>query len=104
MRAICCLWAILFLVLPHLCHAQEAAAPSVGIPEAKIAALRQDLAEAGEASSSAGKRRGYKNVVRDGEDLLEGAPEAPNRWQVLGIMLDGHKRLLGMENHSREAG
>ena len=98
MRAICRLWVLLFLVLPHICHAQEAAAPAAGIPESRIAALRQDLAEAGGASSSAGKRRGFKNVVRDAKGLLAGAPAAPNRWQVMGIMLDGHKRLLGMEN------
>jgi len=93
-----CVWLILFLVWPHLCNAQETAAPPVGIPEARIAALQKDLAEAGEATSSAGKRRGYKNIVRDGEALLEGTPAAPNRWQVLGIMLDSRKRLFGMEN------
>ena len=100
-----CVWLILFLVWPHLCHGQEAAAPSAGIPEATIAALQKDLAEAGTATTSAGKRRGYKNIVRDGEALLEGAPAALNRWQVLGIMLDSRKRLFGMENSApnREA-
>ena len=93
-----CVWVILFLVWPHLCHAQEPAAPPAGIPEARIAALQKDLAEAGTATTSAGKRRAYKNIVRDGEALLEGAPAAPNRWQVLGIMLDSRKRLFGMEN------
>ena len=93
-----CVWVILFLVWPHLCHAQEAAAPPAGISEARIAALQKDLAEAGEATSSAGKRRAYKNIVRDGEALLEGAPAAPKRWQVLAIMLNGQKRLFGMEN------
>ncbi|MFZ9937330.1 MAG: hypothetical protein ACO3JG_09770 [Luteolibacter sp.] len=80
------------------CSAAEPAAPPSGISENQIASLRQDLAEAGEATSSAGKRRGYKNVVRDGRDLLDGTPAAPNRWLVMGIMLDGQKRLLGMEN------
>jgi hypothetical protein len=100
-----CVCLALFLVWPHLCHAQEAAAPPAGIPEARITALQKDLAEAGTATSSAGKRRGYKNIVRDGEDLMESAPAAPNRWQVLGIMLDSRKRLLGMENSdsNREA-
>ena len=93
-----CVWLILFLACPLLCHAQEPAAPPVGIPEATIAALQKDLAEAGTATTSAGKRRAYKNIVRDGEALLEGAPAALNRWQVLGIMLDGRKRLFGMEN------
>jgi hypothetical protein len=93
-----CVWLILFLACPLLCHAQEPAAPPAGIPEATIAALQKDLAEAGTATTSAGKRRAYKNIVRDGEALLEGAPAALNRWQVLGIMLDGRKRLFGMEN------
>jgi hypothetical protein len=93
-----CACLALFLVWPLLCHAQEPAAPPAGIPEATIAALQKDLAEAGEATTSAGKRRAYKNIVRDGEALLEGTPAAPNRWQVLGIMLDSRKRLFGMEN------
>ena len=100
-----CACLALFLVWPLLCHAQEPAAPPAGIPEATIAALQKDLAEAGAATTSAGKRRGYKNIVRDGEALLEGTPAAPNRWQVLGIMLDSRKRLFGMENSApnREA-
>jgi hypothetical protein len=93
-----CACLALFLVWPLLCHAQEPSAPPAGIPEATIAALQKDLAEAGEATTSAGKRRAYKNIVRDGEALLEGTPAAPNRWQVLGIMLDSRKRLFGMEN------
>jgi hypothetical protein len=93
-----CACLALFLVWPLLCHAQEPAVPPAGIPEATIAALQKDLAEAGTATTSAGKRRAYKNIVRDGEALLEGAPAALNRWQVLGIMLDSRKRLFGMEN------
>ena len=80
------------------CSAADPAALPPAIPENQIASLRQDLAEAGVATSSAGKRRGYKNVVREGRDLLGGTPAAPNRWLVMGIMLDGQKRLLGMEN------
>jgi hypothetical protein len=99
-----CVWLILFLACPLLCHAQEPAAPPAGIPEATIAALQKDLAEAGTATTSAGKRRAYKNIVRDGEALLEGAPAALNRWQVLGIMLDGRKRLFGMENTAPNRG
>ncbi len=100
-----CACLALFFVWPLLCHAQEPAAPPAGIPEATIAALQKDLAEAGTATTSAGKRRAYKNIVRDGEALLEGAPAALNRWQVLGIMLDSRKRLFGMENSApnREA-
>ena len=62
-----CACLALFLVWPLLCHGQEAAAPPAGIPEATIAALQKDLAEAGTATTSAGKRRAYKNIARDGE-------------------------------------
>jgi len=95
----------LLLAWPHPCSAAEPVASTSGIPESEIAALRKELTEAGKVTSSAGKRRAFKNVVRDGKDLLAGAPAAPNRWQVMGIMLDGHKRLLGMENSApnREA-
>lgn len=100
-----CACLALVLAWPLLGHAQEPAAPPPGIPEARIEALQKDLAAAGTASSSAGKRRGYKNVVREGEALMEAAPAAPNRWQVLGIILDSRKRLFSIENSApnREA-
>ncbi|MCP4842011.1 MAG: hypothetical protein GY887_09800, partial [Halieaceae bacterium] len=81
--------------------AREPAASAVGIPEHAITELQKDLAEAGRESSSTRKRRTYKNVVRDGEDLLEASPEAPNRWHVLEIIFQGQKRLLGLENSER---
>ncbi|NIP93196.1 MAG: hypothetical protein GWO24_06970, partial [Akkermansiaceae bacterium] len=54
--------------------AEGPARAAPGIPEKKIAALQKELAEAGAVSSSIRKRRAYKNVVRDGEDLLEDSP------------------------------
>ena len=100
-----CVCLALLLAWSHTCPAQEPAATPSGIPESALAALQKDLAEAGTATSSAGKRRAYKNVSRDGEKLLEAAPAAPNRWQVLGIMFDSRKLLFGMENSdsNREA-
>lgn len=67
--------------------------------------MQKELAEAGEASSAVRQRRAYKNIVRDGEDLLEGSPAAPNRWRVLAIMFEGQKQLLGLDNSTanREA-
>jgi len=87
------------------CVAQQTTTSPSGIPESAIATLQNDLAEAGTASSSVRKRRAYKNVFRDGENLLEATPAAPNRWQVLGIMFDSRKYLFGMENSdsNREA-
>jgi len=96
-----CVCLVLFLVLPHPCPAQEPAAPSPGIPVSKITALQKELAEAGEASSSLRKRRAYKNVARNGEDLIEDSPAAPNRFRVLGIVFQARKRLIGLDNSDR---
>ena len=52
----------------------------------------------GGASSSTRQRRNYKSVVRDGEELLDNSPAAPNRWRVLEIVFQSQKRLLGLEN------
>ncbi len=93
-----CACLAFLLAWSHACPAAEPAATPPGIPERAIAALQNDFAEAGTARSSAGKRRAYKNVFRDGEKLLEATPAAPNRWQVLGIMFDSRKYLFGMEN------
>ncbi len=83
-------------------NSQEAARD---ISESAVAALQNDLDEAGTAKSSARQRRAYKNIVRDGETLLEATPKAPNRWRVLGIMFDSRKSLFGMDNSdsNREA-
>lgn len=96
-----CACLILFLVLPHPCPAQEPAAPSPGIPETKITALKKELAEADGATSSLRKLRAYKNVARDGEDLLEDSPAAPNRFRVLEIVFQARKRLIGLDNSDR---
>ena len=96
-----CVCLTLFLVLPHPCPAQEAAAPPPGISENKIAVIQKELAEAGEATSSARKRRAYKSVARDGEDLLEASPAAPNRFRVLEIVFQAQKRLIGLDNSDR---
>ena len=96
-----CACLILFLVLPHPCPAQEPAAPSPGIPETKITALKKELAEADGATSSLRKLRAYKNVARDGEDLLEDSSAAPNRFRVLEIVFQARKRLIGLDNSDR---
>ena len=96
-----CACLVLFLVLPHPCPAQEPAAPSPGISETKIAVIQKELAEAGKATSSLRKLRAYKNVARDGEDLLEDSPAAPNRFRVLEIVFQARKRLIGLDNSDR---
>jgi hypothetical protein len=96
-----CACLAFLLTWSHACPAADPAAPPSGIPERAITALQNDMAEAGKARSSAGKRRAYKNVFRDGEKLLEATPAAPNQWKVLGIMFDSRKLLFGTDNSDR---
>ncbi|HJM62494.1 MAG TPA: hypothetical protein QGF50_02170 [Roseibacillus sp.] len=75
-----------------------AGAPSEVITEKEIGVLQKSLVEAGGVSSSTRQRRAYKSVVRDGEELLDNSPAAPNWWRVLEIVFQSQKRLLGLEN------
>ncbi|NNM29785.1 MAG: hypothetical protein HKO57_09690 [Akkermansiaceae bacterium] len=97
-RAPACLLALAASLVGLSAAAQEPAAPAAAVPANEIAALQQELAGAGGTSSSTRQRRAYKSVVRDGEELLEGSPAAPNRWRVLEIVFQSQKRLLGLEN------
>ncbi|MGY8647704.1 MAG: hypothetical protein ACKVLL_10145 [Verrucomicrobiales bacterium] len=67
----------------------------------EIVALQKELIDAGGASSSTRKRRAYKNVVRDGEGLLEKSPAEARRFRVLEIVFQSQKRLLVLENSDR---
>lgn len=96
---IACLTVLLTFCLP--CVAQQPATSPSALTEARIDALQKELADAGAATSSVRKRRAYKNVARDGEDLLESSPADPNRWRVLGIIFQARKRLLGLDNSDR---
>jgi hypothetical protein len=69
------------------------------IPEQEISSLRKELASpGGHRDSPIRLRRTYKNVARKAQALLEAAPEAPNRFAVLGIIFQSRKRLLALEN------
>jgi tetratricopeptide (TPR) repeat protein len=87
------------LTSAHICSAQDAA-PS-NIPKTRIAALEADLPKNDKRTSSVRKRRACKTVVRDAEHLLESYPDAPNRYRVLGIMLQTQKLLLPLESSDR---
>jgi|TARA_B100000959_G_scaffold61965_2_gene65261 hypothetical protein len=92
-----------FLIVGAVCTAATLGfAGERGIPERDIAALEKEIAKADEAASSSRKRRAYKGVVRDAEDLLEGHPSAaPNRYRVLDIVFRSQKRLLSMDNSDK---
>jgi len=83
-----------FFATLNLCTAADSAV----IPEAGIAALRQELSGAAGADSSAQARRVCKSVVRQAQALLTATPDATNRFAVLGLIHDGQRRLLSLEN------
>ena len=69
------------------------------IPESEITVLQTELApQEGELLPAVSQRRTLKNVVRKARTLLEEAPEAPNRYVLLGLIFESQKRLLALEN------
>jgi tetratricopeptide (TPR) repeat protein len=68
------------------------------VPEAEITSLQQELSQAAGASSTAQSRRVCKSVIRQAQALLKASPDATNRFAVLGLIHDGQKRLLSLEN------
>ncbi|HIL79692.1 MAG TPA: hypothetical protein EYG54_00305, partial [Myxococcales bacterium] len=87
------------LMSAHICSAQDAT--PANIPKTKITALEADLQKNDKRTSSVRKRRACKTVVRDAEHLLESYTNAPNRYWVLGVMLQAQKLLLSLESSDR---
>jgi len=94
-------FGVLLLAIPVCAVAQEGPDHGVRIPEGKIKPLRAELVRRGTEPSLVKKRRTCKSIARKGAALLEAYPAAPNRFSVLGIMLQSQKRLLELENSSR---
>jgi len=90
-------WLALFLAVVFAGGAQSQETGGE-ISDRKIAALQKELDTTGEAAASSRKRRAYKGIVRDAEDLLEASPAAANRWRVLDIVFQSQKRLFALEN------
>jgi len=92
-------WLLGFLVCCILGSLNPcAAADAILIPEAGITALRQELSGAAKADSSAAARRVCKSVIRQAQALLAASQDATNRFAVLGLIHDGQRRLLSLEN------
>ena len=87
------------LIFAQDCGAQDAA--SADIPETEIAALEAQLPRNDKQTSSVRQRRACKGVVRDAERLLKSSPDAPNRFRILGVMLQTQKLLLTLESSDR---
>jgi tetratricopeptide (TPR) repeat protein len=78
--------------------AQEKAA---SIPEAAIGDLDSALAATDAESSPARQRLALKRVLRDGEKLIEGHPDAANRFEILAILFRGQQALFAMDDSPR---
>ncbi len=69
------------------------------IAEDRIAELEQELHQAEAPGGSAvSARRVLKNAARKGLALVEEAPDAPNRFRVLGVVFRCQQRLLAQSN------
>jgi len=92
-------------VRPDTVAAQPQATPkpiaAPRIPESEIAPLQAELNDRGGRTSSASRRRACKSIARKGHALLDKYAAAPNRYRVLGIVLQSQKRLLRLENTDR---
>ncbi len=96
-----CLAVLLALVHVSSVPAQGIAVQATSISESDIAALQTEFAQQSQATSASRKRRVYKGTVRKGAALIKAAPDAPNRFRVLAIMLQSQKRLLLVDNSER---
>ncbi len=92
---------IVTLLVPLLGSMAYGESPGA-IAEADILSLQEKLAFSGD--STVAVRMAMKDVARRGQALLKEAPEAPNRFVVLGIMFQSQKRLLGLENREENRG
>jgi hypothetical protein len=96
------LLACLLVLSASICiFTDQAQAAPADIPQEEITSLQQKFAEINSQKSTAKKRRSCKSIVRKGNSLIDGAPTAPNRFEILSIMLQSQKLLLGMDNSER---
>lgn len=81
-----------------LSSAQDHGTP---VPLEKIEQLRTALSAHKDESSAARKRLAVKRMIRDGSELFEANPAAPNRFVVLGLIFTAQQQLFGLEDSSR---
>lgn len=99
---VACLAGLLASVSVSSAQSRKTSEPGgAPISESEIASLQGELTQQTKATSSVSKRRACKSTVRKAEALLDASPAAPNRYRVLGIVLQSQKRLLALENSDR---
>ena len=98
-------WLAVVLMPFSVCAAGPQAAPppdtASPIAESRIMSLAAKFAAKKEGVSAVRRRLAIKSAIREGRSILEAHPAAPNRFRVLGIMLQGQKQLLHLENTDR---
>jgi len=87
--------AILFSCL-HLGNTQATL-----IPAAEITTLQKETTAELTETSATKKRRACKSTIRKGNSLVEANPTAPNRFEVLAIVLQSQRRLLTLDNSEK---
>jgi len=83
-------------ILLTLDHARGA-----GIGEGAISELREALSRVEDTESSADRRRICKRVIRKALSLLKKSPDAPNRSAALGVVFEGRRKLLEVDDSER---
>jgi hypothetical protein len=81
----------LSFVLALLLTAPVALADGEPIDSAEIAELAEQLAEAKTVTSSARQKLAIRRVIRSGESLLKKHSDAPNRFELLGVLFDAQQ-------------
>jgi len=92
LNAVFALFALAVLVSPAGARGEAA------IPASKIAGLDTQLTEAHENASAARTKLALRRVIREGEALLGQHADAPNRFEVLGVLFRGQQELVELDD------
>ncbi len=92
---------VLFQLAIHVLHAEETS-KTANIPDIKIHALITELNDFKTSNktkrlSSTKRRRHCKNIIRNAQKLLESHKLAPNRFEVLFLIMNTQTSLIGLD-------
>lgn len=71
------------------------------IPQDTIKSLNKDLAQAGQATSSARTKLALRRVIREGDRLVESNSNAANRFEVLDVLFRAQRQLIELDDSPR---
>jgi tetratricopeptide (TPR) repeat protein len=70
------------------------------IDPAEVSAMQSKLAESEDVASSARKKLALRRVIRAGDALLDKHADAPNRFEVLGVLFQARRQLVSLDGSS----